>query len=213
MGIIVWGWSIIDCDLRWEGNAGCCQGDSGVTGVDAAAIDARKLILSCTARCCLSIFVVVLCDDGKLNIDIDSFENNLFDVCCCCFCCWLNWISASSIDDDVDDEADDDDWRFVDDNFVVDGFVGAKSLWPLLKNEFDEVNRWLGVASPSVLIWSASINFVFDVGLVVWLLISSDEKVCFVVERLLGRNVLAFELVIVDEEGVFVEKIWLDDDE
>lgn len=119
----------MDCVLRWElileWNVVCCQGDSGVTGVDAAAIDARKLILSCTARCCLSIFVVVLCDEGKLNIDKESFENNLFAVCCCC--CWLNWISASSIDDDVDDEADDDDWRFVDDNFVVDGFVGAKS--------------------------------------------------------------------------------------
>jgi hypothetical protein len=48
-------------------------------------------------------------------------------------------------------------------------------------------------------------NFV-DVGLVV-LLISSDEKVCLFVERLLGRNGLAFELIIVDEEGVFVEKI------
>jgi hypothetical protein len=49
-----------------------------------------------------------------------------------------------------------------------------------------------------------------DVGLVrllLLLLISSDEKVCFIVERLLGRNCLAFELVIVDDEGVFVEKI------
>lgn len=81
----------------------------------------------------------------------------------------------------------------------------------MLKNEFGDVNRWLGVASPSVLILSASMNFV-DVGLVV-LLISSDEKVCLFVERLLGRNGLAFELIIVDEEGVFVEKIWLDDDE
>jgi len=125
-------WSIIDCILRCkfilEWSVVCCQGDSGVTGVDAAAIDARKLILSCTARCCLSICVVDVefCDEGKLNIDKDSLGNNLLTVCCCC--CWLNWISASSIEDDVDDEVEDDDWRFVDDTLVVDGFVGANSM-------------------------------------------------------------------------------------
>ncbi len=106
----------------------CCHGDSGVTGVDAAAIDARKLILSFTARCCLSIFVVV-CFEGKLNIDKDSSEKIFLIVGAWdCWCCWLNWISASSIEDDVDDEVDDDDWRFVDDVFVVDGFIGGKSI-------------------------------------------------------------------------------------
>lgn len=55
-----------------------------------------------------------------------------------------------------------------------------------------------------------------DVGLGVLLLISSDEKVGLFVERLVGRNGLAVELIIVDDddkEGGFVEKIWLDDDD
>ena len=31
------------------------------------------------------------------------------------------------MDDDVEDDAEDDDWRVVDDSFVVDGLVGANS--------------------------------------------------------------------------------------
>ncbi len=90
-------------------------------------------------------------------------------------------------------------------------------LWPLLKNEFGDANKWLGVVSPSFIIVSASINFV-DIGLVVSL-VSSDEKVFLFVERLLGIYGLALEfvefvvVVVVDKEGVLVEKIWLDDDE
>lgn len=111
--------------------------------MDAAAIEARKLMLSWTARsCCWSIFVVELvCLGGKWNIDKDSLENNLFVDCCCC---WVSWINASSIDDDVDDDADDDDWRLVDDALPVDGFVDAKSSrkkrnddWSILIYLFD----------------------------------------------------------------------------
>ena len=66
-------------------------------------------------------------DVGKLNIDKDSSENNLLTVCGCA-CCWLSWISASSMEDDVDDEVDDDDWRFVDEVLFDGGFGGAKSM-------------------------------------------------------------------------------------
>lgn len=96
--------------------------------------------------------------------------------------------------------------------------VYSLPLWPLLKNEFGDANIWLGVVSPSFIIVSASINFV-DIGLVV-LLVSSDEKGFLFVERLEGINGLALEfiklvvvVVGVDDEGVLVEKIWLDDDE
>jgi hypothetical protein len=77
----------------------------------------------------------------------------------------------------------------------------------LLKNEFGDANIWLGVVSPSLIMVSASINFV-DIGLVV-LLVSSDEKVFLLIERLFGRNGFAFEfvIVVVDRAGVVVEKI------
>ena len=114
---------------------GCCQDDSDV---EVAAIEARKLILSWTARCCLSIFVVDF-DVGNLNIERDSSENNLLTggACACDCCCWLSWISASSMEDDVDDDADDDDWRLVDadvdDVLFDDGFAVAKSMKIIMK--------------------------------------------------------------------------------
>ena len=103
-------------------------------GVEAAAIEARTLMLSWTARCCLSMCVVGF-NVGKLNIESESSEKSLLTAgacvcdCCCCCCCWLSWISASSIEDDVDDDADDDDCRFVDADEVLldDGFAGGKS--------------------------------------------------------------------------------------
>ena len=113
----------------------CCHVVSGVIGVDAVAIDARKLILSWTACCCcLSIFEFD-CNDKEWNIDIGSSLNNLltFDTFCCC----VNWISASSIDDEVDDEADDDVVRIANGNcwFVID-FVEEKSKCYMLSFVF-----------------------------------------------------------------------------
>ncbi len=87
----------------------------------------------------MSIFVVGF-DEGKWNIDKDSSENNLLTVCAC-DCCWLNWISASSIEDDVDDEVDDDDWRFVDELLVVDDFVGTKPMKTVFE-KFYRAFRW-----------------------------------------------------------------------
>jgi hypothetical protein len=81
----------------------------------------------------------------------------------------------------------------------------------LLKNEFGDVNIWLGVTSPSFRIVSVSIKFAV-IGLDV-LLVSSDEKAFLFDERLEGIFGLAIEfvefvvVVIVDEEGVLVEKI------
>jgi len=95
--------------FRWRLDCDCHDVSDVTAGVNAVAIDARKLIFSCTANC-LSRFVriVVVCE-GKLNIDKDSFENSFGVV----VCCWVSWTRASSIDDDVDDDVDDDDWRLA----------------------------------------------------------------------------------------------------
>ncbi len=89
---------------------------------------------------------------------------------------------------------------------------------PLLKNEFVDANIWFGVIPPSVILLSFSI-VVIGVGLPVVPLVirddDDDEKWLLLLlfnERLLGICGLAAELVVVvvaDDEGVLVEKIWL----